>query len=128
MPSSVLALPRDSRFTPSGLPLSSAKCQKNGRADDTVVLAWNNGRADTEFLPENGINNPGFVIFNPADAPNNPADAIFNPADALKNPADVPKKAADALKNRADASTKVADAPKKSWFIGFRRALARWQT
>jgi hypothetical protein len=100
MLASVFALPRDSRFTPSGLPLSSVKCQKDGRADDTVVLAWNNGRADTGFLPENGVNNSGFVIFNPADAPNNPADAIFNPADALKNPADVIFNPADGRQTR----------------------------
>jgi hypothetical protein len=95
MLASVFALPRDSRFTPSGLPLSSVKCQKDGRADDTVVLAWNNGRADTGFLPENGIKNPWVVIFNLAVAPNNPADAIFNPADALNNPAVVTNNPAD---------------------------------
>jgi hypothetical protein len=104
MLSAVFALLRYSRFTPSVVPLSSVKCQKISRADDTVVLVWNNGRADTGFLPENGINNPWFVIFNLADVPNNPADAIFNPADAPNNPADVIFNPADGLNNPAVAS------------------------
>jgi hypothetical protein len=65
-----------------------------------VVLGWNNGRADKGFLPENGIKNPGFVIFNPAVVLKYPADAIFNPAVMIFNPADALNNPADGLQWR----------------------------